>query len=88
MKSRTDDWVVLANAAIQARDGLREALAECEPLQRAIGTDLDTLEHLDRVRGAVLAAVNTLRVALKDRATVRVLLGGPKRAGDLMAPSL
>jgi hypothetical protein len=69
MKNSSTDWVTLANAAIQARDGLREAFAECEALQRAIGTDLNTLEHLDRVRGAVLAAVNTLRVALKDRAT-------------------
>lgn len=67
MKSHTPDWVRLGNAALAARDGLRATAGDFNELQKAIGADPATLAALDRVRGSVLAAVNVLRVALKDR---------------------
>jgi hypothetical protein len=66
-KARTGDWVVVGSAALAARDELRATAGDFNAVQRAVGFNPDALAALDRIRGAVLASVERLRRALKDR---------------------
>lgn len=63
-----DSWTPLATAMVESRDELRAVLPEFNEVQRIIGGDVDKLAHLDKIRGAVLASINRLRLALKGRA--------------------
>mgnify|MGYP001571166463 CR=1 FL=1 len=67
MKARTDDWLTLARACLEARDRLRRhALAG---LDRILRQQLDPAvrQQVEGVHRVVVDAVNVLRAALKQR---------------------
>ena len=61
-KTRSDDWVRLAGAALNARDGLRVALAELQAIIR-LTEDAETRQRAARVLGAVARECDRLRYA-------------------------